>query len=136
MADIGITISLDLVDGGNGVTGTGHRLVSKTETVTFNTDPTDDITASAFPFPISPGLYSSLYPHAEFLGLTPIIAATEMMNVIGDNVTLTAVDGTGSFANRPTRSARHSAHRSPCPTTSARRTGYSAPSTRLWIVYT
>ena len=92
-AGTAIAISLDTVDDANGVTGTGHRIVGHV----YDTDAQNDISESAFTFPISPGLYSYLYPQAQFLGLTPVVTAPEVMNVIGDNVTLVAVDGTGSI---------------------------------------
>jgi len=52
------------------------------------------ITADNFKYPVSPGLYSFLYPHAQFLGVTPPQTANESMNVVGSSVTLLA-DGGG-----------------------------------------
>ncbi|PYR14346.1 MAG: hypothetical protein DMF94_34420, partial [Acidobacteria bacterium] len=84
-----IDLVLDLVDGGDGVTGTGHRLG------VFDTDPSNDITADAFRFPLSPGLYSSIYPHAAFPGSAPTTVAPEINNVVGQTVTLVADGGGG-----------------------------------------
>jgi Ca2+-binding RTX toxin-like protein len=102
-AEAGIAISLsldtdaiddplDLTDDAS-VTGTGHRLVG----LVFDTDATNDVADGAMAFPVSPGLYSALYPLAEFLGLSPVQNVAETTNVVGQNVTLVAVNGTGSI---------------------------------------
>ncbi|MBW6493254.1 MAG: hypothetical protein K0B16_01635 [Burkholderiaceae bacterium] len=63
----------------------------------FDTDPSNNISADSFKYPVSPGLYSYLYPHAEFLGMTPVQTAPEIMNVKGVSVLLIAEDGLGSI---------------------------------------
>ena len=44
----------------------------------------------AFKYPVSPGLYSVLFPNADFLGQTQVVSATETLNIVGANITLVA----------------------------------------------
>ncbi|MGC9329557.1 MAG: hypothetical protein ACP5I1_18120, partial [Candidatus Hinthialibacter sp.] len=55
-------------------------------------------TEDSFKYPLSPGLYKTLYPHAEFLGASPNASAEETLNIIGDNVTLIA-GGSGQIGH-------------------------------------
>ncbi|MDH5205300.1 MAG: hypothetical protein OEW36_06520, partial [Hylemonella sp.] len=61
----------------------------------FDTDPSNDVTLESFQFPVAPGLYSYLYPHAEFLGAAPTQLTPENMNVVAASVSLRA-DGGGA----------------------------------------
>ena len=67
-------------------------------TANFDTDPNNDISTDSFQFPVSPGLYSYLYPQSNFLGLEPVQTTNEVLNVVGAHVTLIA-DGGGSIGN-------------------------------------
>ena len=78
--------------------GAGIEFVYTKSTPVYDTDPTNDITTDSFQFPISPGLFSYLYPQATFLGLTPVQTSNEVLNVVGGHVSLIA-DGGGSIGN-------------------------------------
>jgi hypothetical protein len=63
----------------------------------FDADPLNDISSDSFRYPVSPGLYSFLYPQAAFpTGLPPVQKSNETLNVTGQHVTLIA-DGGGSI---------------------------------------
>ena len=49
-----------------------------------------DFSLEATQFSVSPGLMRVLFPHTEFLGLSPETSATETPNIIAKNVTLIA----------------------------------------------
>jgi hypothetical protein len=66
------------------------------KTAVYDTDPTNNVTLASFQFPVAPGLYKFLFPHASFVGATPPSGVSETMNVIGSKVTLVA-DGGGQI---------------------------------------
>ncbi|MFO7964214.1 MAG: LEPR-XLL domain-containing protein [Desulfobacterales bacterium] len=56
-------------------------------------------TLDALMYPLSPDLYKTLYPHAEFLGSRIPMSATESPNIIGNNVTIIAGGSTGEIGH-------------------------------------
>ena len=81
-------------------TGVNHK-VTLLATAIFDTDPANDISDDSFQLPVSPGLFSYLYPQANFIGLTPVQDSTEALNVVGQHVTLTADGGSIGRSQAP-----------------------------------
>ncbi|MCP3988946.1 MAG: hypothetical protein GY724_07720, partial [Actinomycetia bacterium] len=53
-------------------------------------------------YPLAPGLYKLIYPHAGFLGTDPAVTTQETPNVIGNNVTLVAGGPSGQIGQTST----------------------------------
>ncbi|MBC8509085.1 MAG: tandem-95 repeat protein, partial [Chloroflexi bacterium] len=64
----------------------------------------DDGTFSlnAFKYPLSPGLYSYLYPHGELLGTVPDVSAPELPNIKGGTIEITVSDEIGRVSEMTT----------------------------------
>jgi Ca2+-binding RTX toxin-like protein len=87
------TIELDMLADLEGLPLTARQL-QLIATLNGDPDPGNDVSEDSFRYPVSPGLYGFLYPHAELLGQTPPLSVTEVFNVTASRVNLVA-DGGG-----------------------------------------
>ncbi|RLE18266.1 MAG: hypothetical protein DRJ50_13195, partial [Actinobacteria bacterium] len=85
------TVDGDILDGSFDLFRTAEAFDENSLTETQQQLLDDGVfTLDAMKYPLSPGLVSVLFPHAEFLGTTPNTSPLENPNIVGKSVTLIA----------------------------------------------